>query len=59
MKWLNDATYFIAKDDEVIDFRPVMNVLSQLKTHWVDNANHRFNGPEFDKVIKDMKNDAI
>lgn len=59
MKWLNDATYYIAKNDEVIDFRPVMNLLSQLKTHLIDNANHRFNGPEFDKVIKDMNSNAI
>ena len=29
MKWLNDARYYIAKDDEAIDFRPVRNVLDQ------------------------------
>lgn len=56
MKWLNDAIYYIAKDDEVIDFRPVRNVLDQLNTYWIDNSNHRFNGPEFDEVIENLKN---
>ena len=56
MKWLNDAIYYIAKDDEAIDFRPVRNVLDQLNTYWIDNSNHCFNGPEFDEVIENLKN---
>ncbi len=43
--------YFIAKDDEVIDFELVREELEKLNTTFVDGAGHRFNGPEFDLVI--------
>ena len=59
IKWLNDAIYYIAKDDEVIDFRPVRSILDQLNTHWIDNSNHWFSGPEFDNVIEDIKNEKL
>jgi hypothetical protein len=59
MKWLNDATYYIAKDDEVIDFLPVKSILEQLTTHWIDNADHSFSGKEFYIIIQDIKNEEL
>jgi predicted esterase YcpF (UPF0227 family) len=53
--WSSKAKYFIAKDDEVIDFEPVRSVLNSMDTEWVDNSNHYFNGPEFDKVIEHIR----
>lgn len=55
--WIKDAVYYIAKNDEVIDFNPVKDNLNNLNTFWIDNANHRFNGPEFEKMMNDIKND--
>ncbi len=56
MKWPRRAKYFIGKNDEVIDFEPVRSILKELDTEWVDNAGHRFNGPEFQKVIEYIDN---
>lgn len=42
--------YFIGTRDEVIDFSPVKEELEKLNTTFVD-ADHRFNGKEFDLVI--------
>jgi hypothetical protein len=59
IKWLNDAIYYIAKNDEVIDFLPVKSILEQLTTHWIDNADHSFSGKEFDMIIQDIKNEKL
>lgn len=53
--WSPKAKYFIAKNDEVVDFAPVRSILNSMNTEWVDNSDHRFNGPEFDKVIEYIK----
>jgi hypothetical protein len=53
MEVITGAKYFIGLEDEVLKFDKVM--LSHLDTTYVENAGHRFNGPEFDLVIEYIK----
>lgn len=50
--WQSWFKYFIGKNDDVIDYTPVRSILNSYDTEWIDGADHRFNGPEFDKVIE-------
>lgn len=56
MPFPKQGKYFIAIDDEVIDFNPIKNVLNELNTTYVKNSNHRFNGKEFNLVIEYIQN---
>lgn len=51
ISWNDRFKYFIAVDDEVIDFAPVRDKLDAVGAVFVENSDHRFNGPEFDAVI--------
>ncbi len=54
---LNDV--YVALDDEVIDFDPIMENLKGTgprKVTFVMNSNHRFIGKEFDDVVEDINN---
>lgn len=46
-----DAELFVAVNDEVLDFSPYMPLFQHLNAKLYQNADHRFNGPEFDDVI--------
>lgn len=48
--------FFIAKDDEVINFNPVLDKLVNMNVTWTDGGMHRYNGPEFEGVIDYIKN---
>ena len=50
MQFSRNAKYFIGNQDEVFDFTDDKPTLDQYDTTYVD-ADHRFNGPEFDLVI--------
>jgi predicted esterase YcpF (UPF0227 family) len=56
MTFAEDYKYFIAKDDDVIDFNPVLDTLGNMDVTWTETGMHRFNGPEFDQVIEYIKN---
>lgn len=49
-----NAQFFIAEDDEVINFEEFKDNVKKIT--WVENAGHRFNGPEFQQVIEYIKN---
>lgn len=46
-----ETKFFMSTTDEVIDFEPFKDTLSKEDVTWVENSNHRFNGPEFDAVM--------
>lgn len=52
VKFSRRGKYFIGREDDVINFSPIKKQLSTLDTEWVDGAGHRFNGAEFDLVIR-------
>jgi len=47
----SSAKFFVATNDEVIDF----SGFNQKNTTYVENADHRFNGEPFEKVIQYVK----
>jgi predicted esterase YcpF (UPF0227 family) len=51
ISWSKNYKYLIAKEDDVIDFLPVADKLAEVNAEYVPNSSHRFNGPEFQKVI--------
>lgn len=56
LEFLPEHKFFIAKDDEVINFNPVLGQLINMNVTWTDGGMHRYNGPEFDRVIDYIKN---
>lgn len=59
IKWLNNAIYYIGKNDQLIDYRPVLDTLYQLNARFIDNADHRFDDDEFDRLINDISKDLL
>jgi predicted esterase YcpF (UPF0227 family) len=51
ISWNTRHKYFIAKNDEVIDFSAVQKRLAEVDAVMVDSKNHRFDGTEFEMVI--------
>ena len=47
----SDTKFFISTTDEVIDFEPFKEELSNFNTSYVPNSNHGFNGECFNEVI--------
>jgi len=58
MKLLPTATYFFSEIDEVIDNTAIVKMLQDkcFDVTVVPNSSHRFNGSEFDLVIKYIRN---
>lgn len=56
ISWNKKYKYFIAKNDEVIDFSPVHDKLIEVNAEFVDNAGHRFSGVEFQRVVDHINN---
>lgn len=51
---VHETTFFLATNDEVIDFT---NFHPSAKTIYNDKADHRFNGEPFEQVIEYLKNE--
>ena len=47
------AKYYIGTNDEVIDYSPILDKIKSYNVKFVE-ANHRFNGVEFDGVMDDI-----
>lgn len=56
MNFSDRAKYFIAEEDEVLDFSMYKDEFAKVNCTYVPNCGHRFNGPEFDLVIDAVKN---
>lgn len=51
MQFTPGAKYFIGLEDKVLDFAPYEGTLKEYGATFVEGADHRFNGKEFDLVI--------
>ena len=57
--WDPNFDYYVSLDDEVIDFKPILGQLKAMpKMHLYNRVSHRFNGPEFEDVIRKI-NDLL
>lgn len=56
--WNKKHTYFISRNDEVVDFSLIDLTIRKGKldnVHLYDHTDHRFNGPEFNDVIEEIR----
>lgn len=53
------TTFFLADNDEVIDFEKLYSHLIWDRLHLVEGADHRFNGEPFEQVIEFLKSETF